>query len=289
MDVKAHREKVLEENPSAICPITGSKLDRETSHVHHSAPQDFNSIVNEFYVARSIDLTTLSFTANQFSSPILRSEFREFHRQKCRLLLVHEQANLSTLKKRPSLAPCDICGITKPMHWIFQHGMCKTCQMETLCGRKKGPVLSQSGCQREFGLRPDEVMHLVYQAVDNHVNKAFKPMKLFQRHEVETVVAKKYGSLQKAKKRRKQVENQMIERRRKEYLLAANYHMQSRSGFRPVVATTIEDKNPNFATPPQLALLVRFGITPPAGVTNKDAQSLLIQASRGRKRRLSTK
>lgn len=69
-DIVDFRDKIFEcANQRPFCPIKGCLLTRDSSHVHHSGPRNFNCILKEFMQGR--DLSRISYTGNHFSSHMM--------------------------------------------------------------------------------------------------------------------------------------------------------------------------------------------------------------------------
>ena len=279
-DIAAFRENIFRSsNGNPICPIRGITLDRDNCHVHHSGPNDFNVILKEFIF--DMDISRISYTGNHFSNPVISKQFRKFHRDRCRLLLVHKEANLSDLKLRPNLALCDICSKTEDLNWIFDRGICDTCKLEMTKWGSKGLFVSKAGSIGDYGVSATDLEGLFFEKQVNPIKKQFAPMKLFRRADVETVAARKYGSVEKA------LNNQMIKRERREKsmrlqcLNVASFNMSLRSGRAPKVRTEFTGR---FATYGQKRAMKRGGMEVPFGISFEEAYLVINEYKSKRKK-----
>ena len=198
-DVNEFRIQQFDSNETSACPISEKILTPANSHVHHFGQHTFESIVKSFVKERNIVLQAVSITAGQFLNDKLSESLLKYHRNKARFLLVHAEANLSTLKLSPSMGPCDICGRTSHhLTWIFKSGFCKKCMKSDFFYAK---FCSQKYACKAFCLSPAELSTLQFQSLPNPKNSGFAPMKMFKMEDVHRIATEKHGSVDKRKAR----------------------------------------------------------------------------------------
>ena len=174
--VQKFRNKSMQEH--SFCPITGKSLDASNSHVHHFGPFDFSRIVKSFLRKYRVALHRVSFTAGQFSNESLANSFAAYHERKKRYLMVHQDANLSILKKRKRLGPCDVCFSCRHLTWVFNEGVCKNCRSSPQHRRK---YMSARQCRYWYGFTTNNLAGEECQRMTNPISANFAPMRLYKR------------------------------------------------------------------------------------------------------------
>mmetsp|Transcript_6886 Transcript_6886/g.14050 ORF Transcript_6886/g.14050 Transcript_6886/m.14050 type:complete len:379 (+) Transcript_6886:86-1222(+) len=279
-DILKFREGAFSDgNP--LCPISGKALTQETSHVHHFGPEDFKSIVDSFVKEKLLDSTRLSFTSDhQFCDGALENEFREYHRNKSKFLLVHKTVNLSTLKKNPTLGPCSMCSRPRRLTWVFSEGVCTKCRKAPEHRQK---YLSQRQCMKFYGLNPDDLKTLQCQRMDNPISASFSPMKLYQKSAVEAAASIKFGNAERALQLCSDRRTRRLEARKNVYDRAREFSMDLRQPRRMLVSDVADLEPDMLATTTQLRLLMQLGIETDVGVSKVEASALIGEDIRKRK------
>ena len=120
---------------SAVCPISGKSINTTNSHVHHQFPLAFVDIVKLFskLYPEIYEKAKIS-SCNEFVSYEVRKIFYTFHAEKARLIVVHADENLSSLKKKFDRGKCDKCENVGDLFYYKEWNlvMCFDCRYKTL-------------------------------------------------------------------------------------------------------------------------------------------------------------
>jgi hypothetical protein len=277
--VREFREKIIYDN-TLMCPITRQSLDASNSHVHHFGPFDFSRIVKSFISEYQIALHRISYTAAQFSNDALANSFSAYHEKKKRYLLVHQDANLSILKKRPNFGPCDVCSKYRRLTWIFHEGVCKKCRSSR---QYRMRYISCRQCHYHFGLDAKDLLGVDYQPMINPISANFAPMHLYCRVEIEKLAEEKFGSLEKTREIQEAKRTRRYNIRHRNYKMAEDFHMNLRA---PRSASIANDHGEQFATPGQLRYLLDLGAEPVAGLSKISASEAIDRMKKSKMKKM---
>jgi hypothetical protein len=277
--VREFREKIIYDN-TLMCPITRELLDASNSHVHHFGPFDFSRIVKSFILDNHVALHRISYTAAQFSNETIANSFSTYHEKKKRYILVHQDANMSILKKMPNFGPCDVCSKCRRLTWIFHEGVCKKCRLSRQYRRK---YMSCRQCRYHFGLNAKDLLGVDYQPMSNPFSANFAPMHLYRRVEIEKLAEEKFGSLEKTREIQEAKRTQRHKIRHRNYKMTEAFHMNLRA---PRSASIANDHGEEFATPGQLRYLLDLGAEPVAGLSKISASEAIDKMKKSKMKKM---
>lgn len=103
-DLLAFKSSQFENNEVVICPITKEELTKEEAEVDYEE-KTFKSIIADFLTSKELKVTADFFKENQEKANVpdvvdstILSEFRTFHNENSKLILVSKNANRSLVK-----------------------------------------------------------------------------------------------------------------------------------------------------------------------------------------------
>ena len=92
------------------CPVTHKAVGWDEAHIDHDLPWPFREIVKAYCIERGIQIDTVELAGDddgecqsRFRDAAMVADFRDFHRQRARLRVVSQEANLRT-KRSPQNA-----------------------------------------------------------------------------------------------------------------------------------------------------------------------------------------
>lgn len=98
--------------PPVLCPETGEELSWKQCHVDHTAPNTFDSLVNQWLASENIVLDLVEISPSReisftrlLTNDAQRQSWRSFHDQRKQLRLLSPRANLSIAKRRKGTVP----------------------------------------------------------------------------------------------------------------------------------------------------------------------------------------
>jgi hypothetical protein len=120
---------------TVVCPLSEKPINNTNSHVHHQFPLAFVDIVKLFLelYPEIYEKAQIS-SCNEFVSYEVRKIFYNFHAEKSRLLVVHAEENLSSLKKNFDRGKCDKCEHVGDLFYYKEWNLvvCFDCRYKTL-------------------------------------------------------------------------------------------------------------------------------------------------------------
>ncbi len=185
-DVRIFRDSCLS-GAGVVCPFTQTPLDVTNAHVHHEKPFAFHDMVTMF-IAQVGTQQLIRF--GEFAEPSIARKFQELHQRMARMVLVHADANLSLLKRDPTLGTCSHCGKAEQLRLfpLFMKALCNEC-----CYERSGFLLSKTSARMLFHLKDEDLAGLAFHEFANPVSRNFADMKLYRRLDVRRVAEKKHG------------------------------------------------------------------------------------------------
>ena len=105
--VECARRKAFSRDIALTCPVTGERITRELSDIHHIP--DFVDLVDSWLMVNGLTAEDIEIVPSKeyqkpdrFQDEWLEENWREFHRINATLVAVHPRANRSVLRRKSS-------------------------------------------------------------------------------------------------------------------------------------------------------------------------------------------